>query len=184
MLACWNTNIWAAAGSTSSLVAAPYISLFCKCQHTSAALHVHVDIDAVMFGLCCHLIVFSSPAVEQDKSCGLSTAYPYHSIFLSFGPADALKCFACKTADILVPILLYKHCLITLFCINAREHLCLLLFFKAMVLHILALIYFQQCQTLQLCTAGTLLQWDQRSITLQTFSFCQKCILLHQSAAH
>lgn len=41
--------------------------------------------------------------------------------------------------------------------------------FKAEVLLILTLFYFKRSQTLQLCTAGTLLHWDQRSTTLQTF---------------
>lgn len=41
--------------------------------------------------------------------------------------------------------------------------------FKAEVSLILTLLHFQHRQTLRLCTAGTLLHWDQSSTTLQTF---------------
>lgn len=40
---------------------------------------------------------------------------------------------------------------------------------KAEVSLILTLLHFQHRQTLRLCTAGTLLHWDQSSTTLQTF---------------
>lgn len=47
----------------------------------------------------------------------------------------------------------------------------------------LTLFYFSNCQTLQLCTVGTLLLSDQRNPTLQTFSSWQK-FLTAPSAVH